>query len=125
MSELIFSVTASDCRWEYYRGSGAGGQHRNKTSSAVRCTHEPSGAVGQADDTRSQHENRRLAFSRMAKSGEFQRWLRLEAARRTGKLLAAQEAVDRAMTPGALRIEGKTDKGTWSHDAITGDDDEK
>lgn len=49
MREPIVTVTAADCRWDYYRGSGAGGQHRNKTSSAVRCTHEPSGAVGQSE----------------------------------------------------------------------------
>lgn len=126
MRDPLFSVTARDCRWEYYRGSGAGGQHRNKTSSAVRCTHEPSGAVGQAEDTRSQHENKRLAFSRMAKTAKFQQWLRIEAARRTGKLLAAEEATERAMTPTMLRIEGKTVDGVWSADAMQqGEDDEQ
>ena len=54
MRELLFSVTAKDCRFDYYRGSGAGGQHRNKTESAVRCTHLASGAVGQAEDHREQ-----------------------------------------------------------------------
>ena len=53
--KLLFSVTAADCRFDYYRGSGKGGQKRNKTSSAVRCTHIASGAVGASDDTRSQH----------------------------------------------------------------------
>ena len=82
MREPIVTVTAADCRWDYYRGLSAGGQHRNKTSSAVRCTHEPSGAVGQSEDTRSQAENKRLAFGRMARTHQFQRWIKLEAARR-------------------------------------------
>ena len=68
--KLLFSVTAKDCRWDYYRGSGKGGQKRNKTSSAVRCTHTASGAVGKAEDTDSQVKNKKLAFTRMAKSNE-------------------------------------------------------
>lgn len=118
---LIVSVTAADCRFDYFRGSGAGGQHRNKTDSACRCTHEASGAVGTAQDTRSQHENRRLAFGRMARSDRFQKWLKVEVARRTGRDLAAREAVERAMRRENLRIEGKTERGTWSEGAIVDD----
>ncbi len=54
--ELLFSVTAKDCRFDFYRGSGAGGQHRNKTDSAVRVTHLNSGAVGKCEESRSQHK---------------------------------------------------------------------
>ena len=50
---ILFSVTAKDCRWDYFRGSGKGGQKSNMTSSRVRCTHKESGAVGQSDETRS------------------------------------------------------------------------
>lgn len=119
--EPIVTVTANDCGWDYYRGSGAGGQHRNKTSSAVRCTHDQSGAVGQAEDTRSQHENRRLAFGRMVRTKLFQQWLKLETARRTGALLAVDEEVDRQMT--RIVVEGKDAAGRWSRDAIIEDRD--
>lgn len=121
---LLFSVTASNCRWEYFRGSGPGGQHRNKTDSAARCTHEPSGAVGVAQDSRSQRENRELAFGRMARSDKFQRWLKVEAARLTGATFAAEEAAERAMRPHLLRVEGKDSFGLWSVDAVEPEDHE-
>ena len=110
--EHVLSVTASDCRWEYFRGSGAGGQHRNKTDSACRCTHEPSGAVGQAQDDRSQHVNRRLAFGRMARSPKFQNWLKLELAKKKGTILLVEEAVEKALNPKNLLVETKED-GRW------------
>ena len=115
---LLFSVTRSDCDWEFLRGSGKGGQNRNKVSTACRCTHRESGAVGYAEDTRSQIDNRRLAFQRMAASKEFQRWQRVETARRMGTLISAEEEADRQMSARNLRIEGKDEHGRWSADAI-------
>lgn len=82
----MFSVTADDCQWQFFKGSGDGGQKRQKTSSGARCTHEPSGAMGQATDTRSQLQNKKLAFKRMVDSNEFQAWLKLEIDCRQGKV---------------------------------------
>lgn len=74
----MFSVTAADCRWDVFRGSGDGGQKRQKTSSGVRCVHEPSGAEGKATDSREQSQNRRTAFERMVATPEFQSWMKLK-----------------------------------------------
>lgn len=74
----MFSVTAADLEWQTFKGSGDGGQKRQKTSSGVRCVHPPSGAEGKATDTRFQAQNRKLAFERMTKTKEFQSWLKLK-----------------------------------------------
>ena len=56
---------SAQCRLERFRASGPGGQHRNKTDSAVRLTHEPTGVVGFASERRSQHQNRAAALARL------------------------------------------------------------
>ncbi len=67
----------ADIEVETYRASGPGGQHRNKTESAVRMTHRPTGLVRVATEHRSQLRNRQLALERI--------WRALEARKRKPK----------------------------------------
>lgn len=58
--------SAKDVRFETMRASGPGGQHVNRTESAVRVTHIPTGLQAAASEERSQHRNRKLALARLA-----------------------------------------------------------
>ena len=109
--ELLFSVTAKDCNWSYYRGTGKGGQKKNKTSNCARCKHRNSGAVGKSEKGRSQEHNKRNAFLHMIETSEFKTWHRMEIASRLGEIDDIEERVNKEMKK--IKVEGILD-GKWA-----------
>ena len=93
--EIEVEINDKDLRVDTYRASGAGGQHVNKTDSAIRITHAPSGIVVQCQSDRSQHKNRAAAMNMLRA-----RLYELELQKREAATQAAHES--------------KTDIG-WGH----------
>ncbi len=99
------------CEVDTYRASGPGGQKRNKTSSAVRLRHTPSGLLVIAEESRSQHENREKAVRRLREA--FYLHLRHEIDVRTSdlsELLAEHDLADTFGNQGKLKLNKKNPK---------------
>ena len=115
--EKLFSVTLKDCDVQPYKGSGAGGQKRNKTESAIRIVHRESGSVGQSESFREQSKNKKEAFSRMFHSNKMQKWLKIEASRKNGTFLEVEKQVEQQVEKEMktnIKCEVKNDKGIWT-----------
>jgi peptide chain release factor 1 len=83
--ESSIQLNERDLEWKATRGSGAGGQHRNKTSSAIQLTHLPSKTTVRVENERSQHQNLRMAKALLAARLESQRLNALETTRNAAR----------------------------------------
>lgn len=102
-------MTLDDCEIQTFAAGGPGGQHQNTSNTAVRIIHRPSGASGTSREHRSQLQNKKAAFRRMAEHPKFMVWLNREIFRLDGKK-SAGELVEKDMEPRKLRVEVKQDR---------------
>lgn len=99
--EKVFSLSSKDFKWETFRAGGSGGQNQNKRDTGARCRHLPSGAVAESRKHRTQKENKRAAFRKVAESETFRTWARTTAL----KLRPIDEIVDEQMQDENLKVE--------------------
>ena len=104
--QLLFSVTLKDCVVQTFRSGGAGGQNQNKRDTGVRIIHRASGARGEARDERSQLQNKKLAWRRMADSAVFRAWVARQSHEyRKIEAAAARWAQEQVDNPELLKAE--------------------
>lgn len=118
--ELLFSITKKDLDITTFRAGGKGGQHQNKTDSAVRIKHRDSGAVAESRESRSQAENKSIAWKRLTETPKFKIWLKkriaeasMSADERRKRDKSIADAVERQMSVANIIEEVQGDDGTW------------
>jgi hypothetical protein len=104
----LFSVTRKDLRVDTFRGSGPGGQNRNKRDTGVRITHIQSGAIGESCEERSQLQNRNAAFHKLIESSKFKVWVQLTTAVVMQGFRDIENKMEYAMQPRFLKVEELT-----------------
>jgi protein subunit release factor A len=110
--ELIFSVTKKDLKIEWFSGTGAGGQHRNKHQNCLRLHHPDSGVMVTGQSNRDRVSNTREALQNLIKHPKFRIWI----AKRNYELQqgkTVEQIVEDLMEPSNLKIEAKDGEGNW------------
>ena len=110
--EFLFSVTKKDLIIQFFKGSGPGGQHRNKVETAVRIIHPESGAVGESQSEKKQSQNKKIAFRHLVNSKKFQLWLKRKAREIITKK-TIEQIVEEQVQEKNLKFEIKDEKGKW------------
>ena len=113
MKEHLFSLSKKDFKIQTFKSGGPGGQHQNKTDSGVRIFHVASGAKGESRNSRSQAQNKRTAFKRLAETSIFKLWVKRKAHEIINNI-SLDDIVAEAMSDDNLKIEIKDSDGRWT-----------
>lgn len=118
--ELLLRISRDDFEITTFKAGGKGGQHQNKTDSAVRIRHRASGAVAESRTSRHQPENRKLAFQRLRDTPEWKAWFKrtvaeamLTSEQKQKREKAIEQAVDRHMQPENIIVQVQDENGKW------------
>jgi protein subunit release factor B len=109
--KLLFSLTKKDFVIEWFNPPGCGGQNKNKVATACRIHHPASGTMAYCQEERTRKPNQERAFNRLVKSEKFQKWLKLEIARKSGEMDDIEQKVESSIRK--AKIEVHDEKGCW------------
>ena len=112
---LLFTLSKSkgDFIVQPFKGSGKGGQKRNKTMSACRIIHTASNTVSECQEERSFEQNKKKAFERLLEKDSFKSWHKLEIAKSLGRVADIESEVNKAMNNVKVEI---CVNGKWVED---------
>jgi peptide chain release factor 1 len=105
MKELLFSITKKDFDIQFFSGTGAGGQHRNKHQNCVRLTHRDSGVTKTGQSNRNREANIKEAFRGIVNDVEFKLWHKREIAVRLQQGISLEDKINAMLRPENLKIE--------------------
>ncbi len=106
--KLIYSATKKDFDVQYFIASGPGGQHRNKTETACRIKHIPSGLVSESSDHKSQIQNKREAFRKLA--NKIMLWVELKEKENLPEYKISNETIRTYNEPGDRVVDHRSGK---------------
>ncbi len=111
--ELLFSLTKNDFIVQPFKGSGAGGQHRNKNATAIRIIHPDSGVKVECQEHKSQMQNKKAAFKRLTEHPDFKQWHRIKVAEVFHGKQQNEKKLEEWMHPRNFKVEVKNEQGQW------------
>jgi peptide chain release factor 1 len=110
--ELLFSITKKDFEIQYFSGTGAGGQHRNKHQNCVRLRHIESGAMATGQANRERLANLKDALQGLLQTPKFKFWHSAKIQEViTGSTI--EQKIEAMMTPKNIKVEAKNSYGQW------------
>ena len=110
--ERIRLASKEDFAVSYFCGSGKGGQAKNKVASGVQIIHRETGALGRASDSRSQADNKKMAFRRLLETNKMKIWLNRKLFE-VRERQTMEEAIEKDTTDDKLRYE-VLNSGKWT-----------
>lgn len=110
--ERVLHLTRKDFTRQTFHCGGKGGQNVNKVETGVRFIHEPSGARGESREERTQGQNEKIAFRRMAESPKMRLWI-AEQHRDIERGQTIAQEVAKMMLDDNIQTEVKDENGNW------------
>ena len=111
MKKPIFSITDKDFEIDWFSGTGAGGQHRNKHQNCCRLKHKETGIIKTGQSSRTREANKKEAFNNIINDKEFKMWLKIKTSEAFGHFSNIEKDVENQMKK--IKVEVQDENGKW------------